>query len=107
MFGADAHFLHAHQRRRRHARLVTGALCTVAAILGAAAGLDAKKRAALDVSDFVVRAMNFGGAKDQLGERQIVDGLQICKRPHRQILSARLRGASEREAASGKRQSPK
>ena len=70
-----------HQPVARDARFVVGALRTVRAIFGTAACLDAQQRAALNVSGIVMLAMNGLGAKEQLGERKVIERLDALGRP--------------------------
>ena len=65
------------QRRRLDTGVLKWALCAaVAAVLRAAAGLDAQAGAALDVGRVVVAAVDLGGPEEQLRQRQGVDGLE-------------------------------
>ena len=57
--------------------LIAGALGAVAAVLRTAAGLDAQEGTALDVRDVVMGAMHLGRPKDQLRQRQMIDGLEV------------------------------
>ena len=67
---------------RLDGRRVVGTLGAIAAVLGTAAGLDAEQDAALNISRVVVLAVDGGGAKDQLSQRQVVDRAEFVKRVH-------------------------
>jgi hypothetical protein len=56
-------------------------LRAIAAILGAAAGLDRQEARLLDVIHVVIGAMGGIGARDQIEERQIVDGADLGRGP--------------------------
>ena len=80
-----AHFVDAHGAASAGTPVLKWALCgAVAAVLRAAAGLDAQQGAALDVGDVVMAAMDLGGAEDQLRQRQAIDALELGKGFHGQ-----------------------
>jgi hypothetical protein len=57
-------------------------LGTIGAVFRAAAGLNAQERAALDIGDVMMPPMRLRGAKNQLGQRKIVNGLEFFQRFH-------------------------
>lgn len=61
--------------------VVMGGLGAVAAIFGAAAGLDAEKRAELDAVGVVVLAVDGLRAVDEFGEGELVDGADLGEGP--------------------------
>ena len=68
--GLGDHVLGGHQFRGIHARVVARGLRAVAAILGAAAGLDRQQGADLDLGRIEMLAMDAAGTMQQFGERQ-------------------------------------
>ena len=63
-------------------RVVVRALRTIGAVLGAAARLDGEQRAQLHLVGGVMLAMDALRAKEQLRQRQIVDGANLGQRRH-------------------------
>ena len=68
------HVAHRHQPLRLDAGLVARALRAVRAVFRAATGLHREQRTELDGTGLMVLAVHLLGPKNQLDERQIVEG---------------------------------
>src|SRR5262249_56198198 len=80
--GAVGGLLEGHQGSPADARVVAGALRAVAAVLGAAARLDAQQRAPLHVPRVVVRPVDLRGAEHQLRQRKLINTLELVEGFH-------------------------
>ncbi|MPL79159.1 hypothetical protein SDC9_25034 [bioreactor metagenome] len=79
--GGGQNLLRRHQFRRLHPGVVMGGLCAIAAIFGAAAGLDAEQARGFDRVGVEMRAVQGLGAMHEVGEGQGVDRPGLRHRP--------------------------